>query len=73
MKALGIDPVCPGFALPLGEETLLEMDMSEAAAYWKIPVPIGRRDRKSGAKKRNQLEIEASRLRGFGEHVHVQK
>jgi DNA (cytosine-5)-methyltransferase 1 len=38
------------------------MGMSDAAAYWGIRVPIGRRDRKSGAKKRKQEEIEAQRF-----------
>jgi len=33
--------------------------MSEAAAYFDVPVPIGRRDRKSGSKKRKQQEVEA--------------
>jgi DNA (cytosine-5)-methyltransferase 1 len=36
--------------------------MSDAARYWGVPIPIARRDRKSGAKKRKQEEIEASRL-----------
>jgi len=35
------------------------MEMSEAAAYFDVPIPIGRRDRKSGSKKRKQHEIEA--------------
>jgi DNA (cytosine-5)-methyltransferase 1 len=34
------------------------MDMSEAAAYFDVPIPIGKRDRKSGARKRKQHEIE---------------
>ena len=38
------------------------MDMSEASAYFGVEVPIGKRDRKSGAKKRKQLEIEAESL-----------
>jgi len=37
------------------------MDMGEAADYWKVPVPIGRRDRKNGLRKRKQSEIEALR------------
>jgi DNA (cytosine-5)-methyltransferase 1 len=35
------------------------MGMSEAAGYFDVPVSIGRRDRKSGARKRKQHEIEA--------------
>jgi len=33
--------------------------MSEAARYFDVPVVIGKRDRKSGARKRKQHEIEA--------------
>jgi DNA (cytosine-5)-methyltransferase 1 len=33
--------------------------MSEAAAYFDVPISIGKRDRKSGSKKRKQHEIEA--------------
>ena len=40
-------------------EALLQMDMSKASAYWKVAKPNGKRDRKSGAKKRKQHEIEA--------------
>jgi DNA (cytosine-5)-methyltransferase 1 len=35
--------------------------MSEAAAYFGVPVAIARRDRKIGSKKRKQHEIEAER------------
>jgi DNA (cytosine-5)-methyltransferase 1 len=36
--------------------------MSGAAAYFDIAIPIARRDRKSGAKKRKQHEIETGFL-----------
>jgi DNA (cytosine-5)-methyltransferase 1 len=36
------------------------MGMSEAARYFDVPVVIGKRDRKSGATKRKQHEIEAA-------------
>ena len=36
------------------------MDLSQASAYWGVKNPIGRRDKKSGAKKRKQHEIEAA-------------
>ena len=49
-------------ALALGDPALLKMDMAEAAAYWNEPVVIGRRNLKSGAKKRKQAEIESERL-----------
>ena len=43
----------------LGDPRLLSLGMSEAAAHFDVPVPIGKRDRKSGSKKRKQHEIEA--------------
>lgn len=58
-KALGVKPHKPEGALKLGDPHLLRMDMSEAASYFEIEVPIARRDRKSGARKRKQEDIEA--------------
>ena len=52
----------PEKTLDLGDAALLRMGMVEAAEYWGVPVSIGRRDRKSGARKRKQSEIEAERL-----------
>lgn len=63
LQAAGITPRCPTKVMPLGSADLLEMDMSQAAAYFKVSVPIGRRDRKSGARKRKQIEIEAAMQR----------
>jgi DNA (cytosine-5)-methyltransferase 1 len=48
--------------LELGDPSLLGMDMSQAAGFWGIEVPIQRRDRKSGARKRSQLQTELDRL-----------
>lgn len=62
MKVLGRKPTRPGEAIELGEVALLRMGMAEASARWAIDVPIGRRDRKSGARKRSQAETEAARL-----------
>jgi hypothetical protein len=39
--------------------------MSEAAKYFDVPIAIGKRDRKSGTKKRKQHEIEAELGRVF--------
>jgi hypothetical protein len=39
--------------------------MSEAAKYFDVPIAIGKRDRKSGTKKRKQYEIEAELERVF--------
>jgi len=61
VKAKGISPSRPGDAIDLRDDWLLRMDMSMAAKYWGVAVPIGRRDRKSGARKRKQEEIEYER------------
>lgn len=58
IDALGIVPTRPTRRLELGSPELLSMDMGEAAEFWKVPVPIGRRDRKNGLRKRKQAEIE---------------
>lgn len=63
-KALGYAPVAPEGEVKLGDPRLLQMGMSEAAKYWGIENPIGRRDRLSGAKKRKQEEIERIRILG---------
>lgn len=55
--ALEITPARPDDILRLGDPALLAMDMTQAAAYWGIPAPIAKRDRKSGARKRKQAEI----------------
>ncbi|MGB8702710.1 MAG: DNA cytosine methyltransferase [Thermosynechococcaceae cyanobacterium] len=47
-------PTRPNGIQLLGDPALLDMDMTEAAQYWGIAIPIRRRDRKSGAKKNNQ-------------------
>lgn len=60
IDALGVKPTRPTVAVALGDDDLLRMDMSQAAAHWSIENPIGRRDRKSGATKRKQHEIEAT-------------
>jgi DNA (cytosine-5)-methyltransferase 1 len=54
-------PELSGEVLSLGDERLLRMDMSAAADYFGITVPIARRNLKSGAKKRKQDEIETER------------
>lgn len=62
IAALGVNPVRPSGSLELGDETLLYMEMSEAAEHFGVQKPSSKRDRKSGAKKRKQAEIEASRI-----------
>jgi DNA (cytosine-5)-methyltransferase 1 len=50
-------------ALKLGNPILLYMELSEAAEHFGVKAPPSKRDRKSGAKKRKQADIEAGRRR----------
>ena len=59
IAALGVEPTRPETALDLGDPKLLHLEMSGAAAHFGVETPNSRRDRKSGAKKRKQSEIEA--------------
>jgi DNA (cytosine-5)-methyltransferase 1 len=61
-RALRAKPVRPTTPVRLGDELLLELDMQQAASHFAVPVVIGRRDRKSGMKKRRQEDIEAELL-----------
>ncbi len=63
MEALGIEAQRPLQTLALGDETLLYMELSEAAEHFGVAKPNSKRDRKSGAKKRKQSEIEEARTR----------
>lgn len=64
ITAMGVKPKRAAKAIPLGDASLLRMDMTQAATYWAVPKLIGKRDQKSGARKRKQHEIEALRLTG---------
>lgn len=66
LKALGAELIAPAGALELGDTALLRFGMAEAAAHFRVEAPISKRDRKSGAKKRKQHEIEAIRLAAAG-------
>ena len=61
IEAAGIRPEHPSDTIDLGPLALLEMDMTRATEFWGIPDPIGRRDQKSGSRKRKQADIEALR------------
>ncbi len=61
IRAIGVEPELPTDPVALDDSALLQLDMSEASKYFGVPVPIRKRDRKSGAKKRKQHEIEAQR------------
>lgn len=64
VEALGIRPTRPEQPLVLGEESLLSLDLSGASAHFGVETPPSRRDQKSGAKKRKQIDIERERLEG---------
>lgn len=61
LEALGVTPQAPDGSIDLGDAALLNLDMSQASAHFGVPAPNSRRDRKSGAKKRKQEEIEETR------------
>jgi DNA (cytosine-5)-methyltransferase 1 len=61
MKALGSEPERPEGTVHLGDPGLLSVVMANAADHFGVTAPNGRRDRKSGAKKRKQHEIEEER------------
>jgi DNA (cytosine-5)-methyltransferase 1 len=58
IAAMGREPKRVEVAIDLGDDSLLKMDVSAASKYWGIQRPNGKRDRKSGAKKRRQVDIE---------------
>jgi DNA (cytosine-5)-methyltransferase 1 len=60
IDALGTKRVRTSASIELGDEALLYMEMSEAAEHFGVKKPSSKRDRKSGAKKRKQSEIEAA-------------
>lgn len=61
VSSLGFKPRKPSQIIELGETEMLYMEMSRAAEYFGVPAPNGRRDRRSGATKRKQHEIEEAR------------
>jgi DNA (cytosine-5)-methyltransferase 1 len=67
VKGLGVRPTRPKKVVELGDESLLYTEMSQAASHFGVVAPNGKRDRKSGARKRTQHETEAARLRALGE------
>jgi len=68
MEALELEPSKPSQTLALGDEELLSLDLSGASAYFGVKAPPSRRDKKSGAKKRKQIDIERERLTGQVAH-----
>ena len=62
IAVLDIKPSRPRASLALGDPALLRFAMSAAAKHFNVKAPLSRRDRKSGATKRRQIEIERLRL-----------
>ncbi len=62
MKAIGSKPHQPFESIDLGSVDLLGFTVAQAARYFGIEAPVTKRDRKSGAKKRKQQDIEIERL-----------
>ncbi len=62
MQALGVKPTKPEQTLFLGDEALLSMGMSDAAAHFGVKALPSRRDQRSVTKKRKQADIERERL-----------
>ena len=64
IEVIGAVPTRPDMSLALGDLALLSMDMSTASKHFNVTALNGRRDRKSGAKKRKQVDIELEFLDG---------
>ena len=62
IRALGAIPTRPEGALALDAPDLLKLRLSSAAEYFGVEALPSRRDRKSGVKKRKQIDIERERL-----------
>ena len=62
LEALGEVPTRPEGAVALGDPALLTMGLTTAAGFFGVTPPPGRRDRKNGARKRRQIDIERARL-----------
>lgn len=62
IHAMGVRPEPPKRVIALGSPSLLALDLTQASAYWGVERPHSRRDRRSGARKRRQTEIEGERL-----------
>jgi DNA (cytosine-5)-methyltransferase 1 len=65
MKALGCVPHKQPKAISLGDPFLLKMQLAKASGHFGVEAPSARRDRKSGATKRKQSEIEFLRIAGL--------
>lgn len=64
LKALRINPSRPPKTLALGNPDLLYLELTSAAVYFGVDALPSRRNHKSGARKRKQIDIERERLNG---------
>lgn len=62
LEAMGIEPTRPKRSVKLGDPTLITISMKDASSYFGRTFEPQRRDQKSGAKKRKQIEIESARM-----------
>ena len=62
LQVLDHTPIPPNTSLKLEHPDLLSFDMTQAAAHFGVDPPPNRRDRKSGATKRKQADIERDRV-----------
>lgn len=62
IAALGVVPVRPFEKIDLGSRDLLRLTVGQAASRFGIEAPASKRDRKSGATKRKQADIELERI-----------
>ncbi|MCY4557697.1 MAG: DNA cytosine methyltransferase [Chloroflexi bacterium] len=69
MKALDVTPTRPEGTIPLVNPALLSFHLSDAAKYFGVDPPANRRDRKSGTRKRKQIDIERERLAGLSTYA----
>ncbi len=58
LEAMGASPERPFGTITLGDNSLLRMNLSQAADHFEVVAIPSKRDRKSGATKRKQSEIE---------------
>ncbi len=62
IRAIGVIPTRPRAAISLGDPALLSLNLSGAAKRFGVEPPPSRRDKKSGVRKRKQIDIERERL-----------
>lgn len=61
LECMGVTPERPFETLDLGDTSLLRMNLSQAADHFGVAAIPSKRDRKSGATKRKQSDIEEMR------------